>query len=74
MAAVLHLLKGGDPALALAAIDQQLASGDRVTVALLHGMPKPKLPSAVRVLRVPEEISHEQLLDLIFESAQVITW
>jgi hypothetical protein len=74
MATVLHLLKGDDPTLAVTAIDHQLASGDRVTVALLHGMTKPKLATAVRVLRVPEDVSHEKLLELIFESDQVVTW
>jgi hypothetical protein len=74
MVAVLHVLKGGDPALALATIDRQLTAGDRVTVALLHGAPRPKVDPAVRVHRVPEDISYDKLLERIFESDQVVTW
>ena len=74
MATVLHLLKGGDPALALAAIEHQLAAGDTVTVALLHGATPPKLPAAVRLVRVPADASHERLLELLFEADQVVTW
>ena len=74
MGAVFHLLKGGEPSLALAAIEQQLAAGDSVSVALLHGAATPKLPEQVRVLRVPQDASYEKLLELIFESDQVVTW
>ena len=42
-----------------------------VTVAVLNGAPLPKLPPAVHVHRVPDDLSYDQLLDLIFESDQV---
>lgn len=74
MAAVLHLLKGDNSALVVTAIAQQLAAGDRVTVALLSGAPAPPLPAVVPVHRVPEERSYQQLLEMIFESQHVITW
>lgn len=74
MAAVLHLLKGGDPALALAAIGQHVRAGDTVTVALLNGAPAPPLPPGVGLHRVPEDLGWDALLDRIFESDQVITW
>lgn len=73
MAAVLHLLKG-DPDLTLAAIAAQLAAGDRVTVTLLPGAPVPELPPGVQVRRVPDDLSYDQLLDLIFASDQVTAW
>ncbi|MEK7700428.1 MAG: hypothetical protein AAB418_00345 [candidate division NC10 bacterium] len=74
MAAVLHLLKGADAALACAAIERQLGAGDRVTVALLPGAGGADLPPRVAVHRVPADLSYSQLLDLIFKSDQVITW
>ena len=74
MASALHLLKGSDVDLALATLASQLAAGDRVTVALLHGAPSPKLPPGVQVHRVPEDLSYDQLLDLIFESDRVTAW
>jgi len=74
MAAVLHLLKSGDTVLARATVATQLAAGDRVTVALLNGAPLPKLPPAVHVHRVPDDLSYDQLLDLVFESDQVTAW
>jgi len=74
MTAVLHLYKGGDASLARAAIDAQLAAGHTVTLALLHGAEKPMVPDTVRVHRVPEELSWEQLLETIFAADQVVTW
>jgi hypothetical protein len=74
MARVLHVLKGAEPALALATIDGQLADGHEVLVVLLHGAPPPPLPAAVRALRVPDDASHDRLLEMIFEADQVITW
>ncbi len=74
MASALHLLKGSGVDLALATVASQLAAGDRVTVALLHGAPSPKLPPGVQVRRVPKDLSYEQLLDLIFESDRVTAW
>ena len=74
MAQALHVLKGGDSALALATIERQLAAGDRVTVALLPGAPPPPLPAGVAVHRVPDEWSYERLLDAVFEADHVATW
>jgi hypothetical protein len=74
MARVLHVLKGAEAALALATIGGQVADGDEVTVALLQGAPAPVLPPAVRVVRVPDATSYEELLALIFHADQIITW
>lgn len=74
MATVLHLLKAADTTLARAAIARGLGAGDRVTVVLLPGATRPELPAAAVVRRVPDELSYERLLELIFESDQVITW
>jgi hypothetical protein len=74
MARVLHLLKGQDPALALAVIAQQQAAGDEVAVALLAGAPAPALPAGVTLHRVPDPLSWDALLERIFEADQVITW
>lgn len=74
MAAVLYLLKGDDSAVARAAITRQLETGDEVTVALLHGAPVPPLPVRVRVHRVPDDVSYEKLLEMIFHADQVVTW
>ena len=74
MAGALHVLKGGDVALALATIQRQTATGKRVTVALLPGAVQPPLPVGVEVHRVPEEWSYERLLEAVFEAAHVTTW
>ncbi len=74
MGAVLHLLKGGDSRLAATVIAGQVAAGDRVTVAVLHGAPVPALPPGVRLLRVPDDLSYAGLLEAIFEADQVVTW
>lgn len=74
MGAILHLVKSADAGLARAAIEHQVQAGDQVSVALLHGAPAPELPAGVRVLRVPEEVPYEGLLDLIFEADQVVAW
>ena len=74
MAAVLHLIKGADATLARAVIEQSLAAGDRVTVALLPGAAAPDLPPGVTVHRVPADLTYDGLLELIFDSDQVITW
>jgi len=50
------------------------ARDDELAVALLHGAPLPKLPAGVRALRVPQDASYERLLEMIFESDQVVTW
>ena len=74
MATVLHLIKSGDAALARTVIEQHVATGDRVTVALLPGGIAPALPPGVTIHRVGSDLSYSQLLDLIFESDQVVTW
>jgi hypothetical protein len=74
MAAVLHLLKASDPSLARVAIVQSLGAGDRVTVVLLPGAARPELPAGAAVHRVPDELSWDRLLELLFESDQVVTW
>src|SRR5262249_28514990 len=51
MAGALHVLKGGDAALALATIERQRAAGDRVTVVLLPGAVVPPLPAGPAVRR-----------------------
>lgn len=74
MAAVLHLIKSADAGLARAAIEHQQAAGDAVSVAVLHGAPAPEVPAGVRVFRVPDDLSWDRLLDLIFEADQVVAW
>ena len=75
MRRALHVLKGGDSALALATIERQLGAGDRVTVALLSGAtPPPGLPAGVAVHRVPDDWSYERLLEAVFEADHVATW
>jgi hypothetical protein len=74
MARALHLLKGADPALALATIERQLAAGDHVTVVVLADTAAPPLPAAVAVHRVPGEWSYERLLDAVFEADHVVAW
>jgi hypothetical protein len=74
MARALHVLKGGDSALALATIERQLGAGDRVTVALLSAAAAPTLPAGVAVHRVPDEWSYERLLEAVFEADHVTTW
>ncbi len=74
MARALHLLKGEDPALALATIAAQLRDHDTVTVVLLHGAPAPALPAGVAVRRLSADLTHGQLLELIFVSDRVIAW
>lgn len=70
----LHLWKGGDPALAVAAMAREVAQGERVTLAVLHGAPAPAVGPAVIVTRVPEELSWDALLELIFQADRVVAW
>jgi hypothetical protein len=72
MARVLHLLKAPSE-IALAAIGAGVAGGDSVTVALLPGA-SAALPEGVTVRRVPDDVSWEQLFDLIFEAESVVAW
>jgi hypothetical protein len=74
MAAVLHLLKGADATLARAVLDRQLREGDRVTVVLLPGSAVPELPAGVQMRRLDGDLTYGQLVDLIFEVDQVVTW
>ena len=74
MATVLHLLKTDPPPLAVAAIQRQIAAGDRVALAMLEGAPHPGPLEGVTVRRVPEELSYDDLLDLVFAADQVIAW
>jgi hypothetical protein len=74
MARVLHLIKSADHALALATIDQQRQAGDAITVAVLPGGVAPSLEASVTLRRVPDDLSWEALLDLVFESDHVVTW
>ena len=66
MAAVLHLVKGSDTTLARAVLDRNLRAGDRVTVVVL--------PAGVTVRSLDRDLSYAQLLELIFEADQVVTW
>jgi len=74
MAAVLHLLKGGDPALPLSVIESDLRAGHEVTVALLPGADPPALPPGVRIHHVTRDLSWPQLLELVFVADSVISW
>ena len=74
MARALHVLKGGDVALALATIERQVGAGDRVSVVLLPGTAAPALPAGVTVHRVPDDWSYERLLEAVFEAEHVTTW
>jgi len=74
MAAVLHLVKGPDATLARAVLDRNLRDGDRVTVVILPGGAGAGLPAGVTVRRLDGDLSYAQLLELIFEADQVVTW
>jgi hypothetical protein len=74
MAAVLHLIKGTDTTLARAVLDRQVRDGDRVTVVVLPGGAASELPSGVPIRRLDGDLSYTQLLELIFEADQVVTW
>jgi hypothetical protein len=74
MARVLHLLEGGDVALARAVIERQRAAGDAVSVALLPGGDGAALPAGVTARRVPGDLTWEALLEEIFAADQVIAW
>jgi hypothetical protein len=75
MATALHLLKASGLAAALPVIERQSGDPDmRVTVVLLHDMPAPVLPDAVRVARLGADVDYPDLLDLIFASDHVIAW
>jgi len=74
MAAVLHLVKGSHATLARAVLDRNLREGDRVTVVVLPGGAGAGLPASVTVRSLDRDLSYAQLLELIFEADQVVTW
>jgi hypothetical protein len=74
MPTVLHLIKSAEGTLPRTVIEQHLGAGDRVTVALLPGGAAPDLPPGVTMRRIGHDLSYSQLLDLIFEADQVLTW
>jgi hypothetical protein len=71
---VLHLLKGDDTELLLNVLAQQQAAGDELTLIRLPGAVTITPPAGVTVLRAPEDLSYEALLERIFQADQVITW
>jgi hypothetical protein len=71
---VLHLLKGDDTELLLTVLAQQQAAGDELTLIRLPGAAAITPPAGVTVLRAPEDLSYEALLERIFQADQVITW
>lgn len=75
MARALHLLKADVPAVAVSAIAAAAAEpGSEVTVVLLDGAPAPPLPAGVDVRRLPGDLDHAGLLELIFEADHVLAW
>jgi hypothetical protein len=75
MPAVLHLLTRADDARALSAIEREREDADtRVEIVLLPGATAPALPAGLTARRVPDDLSYDELLDLIFSSDQVIAW
>jgi hypothetical protein len=74
MARALHVLKGDHTAQATAVIAAQRMAGDEVTVALIGAAEAPTLPEGVTVHRVPDDVSWERLLELIFEAESAVTW
>jgi len=73
MATILHLIGDNDPGPALSIIAGQLAAGDTVTVAIVGSL-APALPPGPAVLRVPDEASWEEIVDLIFTADQTLSW
>jgi len=71
---VLHLLKGDDTELLLNVLAQQQAAGEELTLIRLPGAVTITPPAGVTVLRAPEDLSYEALLERIFQADQVITW
>jgi hypothetical protein len=69
----LHLVRGDHP-VARDVVARQRAAGDTVTVAVLAGAAVPPLPEGVTVHRVPEELSWDRLLALIFAADRVVAW
>jgi hypothetical protein len=74
MARQLHLFKGDHADTAAAVIAPQVSAGDDVTVAVLGGATPPALSPAAAIRRVPDELSYDGLVALIFEADAVVTW
>ena len=74
MTRVLHLLKSPDADLMLTVIARQRSAGDDVTIVRLPGAAAIAPPPAVTVLRVPDDLTYDALLEQIFAADQVITW
>ncbi len=74
MGAVLHLIKGGDASLVRAVLDRQARDGERITVVVLPGGAASELPAGVAVRRLHSDLSYGELVELIFEADQVVTW
>jgi hypothetical protein len=73
MATFLHLVGHNNPGPSAAVIAGQVAAGDVVTVAVV-GPSAPTLGPGPTVLRVPEELSWDGLLDLILTTDQTFSW
>jgi len=77
---VLHLLKSGGSATALSVIERQRHEPNtKVTVVLLPGARVPSLPDGITVRRLaeastPGNLTHSDLLDLIFTADSVVSW
>jgi hypothetical protein len=71
---ILHLLKGDDLELLSSVLAQQHGAGDEITLVRLPGAAPFTPPGNVTVLRVPDDLSYDTLLERIFEADQVITW
>jgi hypothetical protein len=74
MASVLHLVKGADTTLTRTVLDRQVRDGDCVTVVVLPGGAASALTTGVPIRRLDGDLSYAQLLELIFEADQVVTW
>jgi hypothetical protein len=75
MPRILHLFKGPDASLALPVIEaQRQEPGAALTVVLLPGAGTPPLPAGITVRRLDQDCSYSELLDLIFEHSDVLTW
>jgi hypothetical protein len=78
MAQVVHLLKAPPDAVAATTMRSQVEAGDRVIVVLLEraaaGAERAAIAAGITVRRVPADLDYAQLVDLVFESDQVIAW
>ena len=75
MRRTLHLLTGAGRPLASAVIERQRRDpASTVTAVLLHQASAPDLPPGLDLRRIDQDLTYADLLDLIFESDQVITW